>query len=280
MIGVTKKVVLKAQRGQFEKIEDLITVEEPLELVVWSYRDKIRTPHALSVTMRTPGEEENWAVGFLITEGVIYSYDEIDKIDLEYGIHKGWPERVHVYLKSTSSFSPDKFVRHFYANSSCGVCGKSSIDQVTRTISYILKPQLPLISSSLLKVLPQKLDRVQSLFNKTGSIHATALFDSNGNLLRMCEDVGRHNAMDKLIGYAIQSHLIPLSDKLALVSGRASFELVQKALVAGIPILAAIGAPSSLAIELAEAHNMTLIGFLSASGMNVYTGQQRIIFPA
>ena len=276
MIGAEEKLISRLRDGNLSKVQDLITVEEPLELVLWAFNGKIRTPVPLSVTMRTPGEEEYWTIGFLITEGVIESAEEIEKIDLEFGIHEKWPERVHVYLNAETSFNSDNLTRHFYANSSCGVCGKASIDQVKQNVPFFLDIAKPKLTWEFLKELPIQLDRDQFLFNKTGSIHATALFDTQGNLIKVCEDVGRHNAMDKLIGFAVKNLQLPLSAYVVLVSGRASFELIQKALMGGIPVVLAIGAPSSLAIDLAQSHQQTLVGFLSKTGMNIYSDPGRI----
>jgi FdhD protein len=167
--------------------------------------------------------------------------------------------------------------RHFYTSSSCGVCGKTSIELVQQQSCFVLDPNFPKISTKILIELPQKLRETQSVFEQTGGIHAAALFDRKGNLLALREDVGRHNALDKLLGFSLKENLIPLRENILLLSGRISFELVQKAAIAGIPIIAAIGAPSSLAIELAAENNITLIGFLREERMNIYTFENRVI---
>lgn len=184
---------------------------------------------------------------------------------------------LQVELAAHVLFEMEKLQRHFYTSSSCGVCGKTSIELVLQQSCFILDANFPKISTKILIELPQKLRATQSVFEETGGIHAAALFDCNGTLLTLREDVGRHNALDKLIGFALKENLIPLQENILLLSGRISFELVQKAAIAGIPIIAAIGAPSSLAIELAAENNITLIGFLRDERMNIYTFENRIV---
>ncbi|MGB1243259.1 MAG: formate dehydrogenase accessory sulfurtransferase FdhD, partial [Chitinophagales bacterium] len=214
----------------------------------------------------------------LFAEGIISSYndvlqvrygDDAQTVDLQGNV-------VIVTLQPTVKVAIEKLDRHFYTTSSCGVCGKASIELVQSHTCYYLPPNTPKIPTKTFLLLPQKLRQEQTLFENTGGIHAAALFDKEGNLMYLCEDVGRHNALDKLIGKALQEGKIPLKDSIVLVSGRASFELIQKALMAGIPILAAVGAPSSLAVELADTYGMTLIGFLRNQQFNVYTGVERI----
>ena len=169
-----------------------------------------------------------------------------------------------------------KWNRHFYTSSSCGVCGKTSIDMVETTSCFFIPKGKPVVSKATLFDLPDKLRAAQLVFDQTGAIHAAALFDTEGALLALREDVGRHNALDKLIGWAMQNHRLPLNDTILLVSGRTSFELVQKAMMAGIAIIAAVGAPSSLAVELADDFEMTLVGFLRQRRFNIYAGSERI----
>ena len=182
-----------------------------------------------------------------------------------------------VELHPAAQFDAARLQRHFYTSSSCGICGKASLEMVQNQSAFLLPAHHPIISPETLLLLPEALLPQQSLFNHTGGIHAAGLFSSSGDLLYLREDVGRHNALDKVIGAALQKKEFPLNDTILLVSGRAGFELVQKTVMAGIPIMAAVGAPSSLAVELAEAHNLTLVGFLRDGGFNIYTGGERIV---
>ena len=182
-----------------------------------------------------------------------------------------------VELHPSARFDAARLQRHFYTSSSCGICGKASLEMVQNQSAFLLPAHQPVISPETLLHLPEALLPQQSLFNHTGGIHAAGLFSSSGDLLYLREDVGRHNALDKVIGAALQKKEFPLNDNILLVSGRAGFELVQKTVMAGIPIMAAVGAPSSLAVELAEAQNLTLVGFLRDGGFNIYTGGERIL---
>lgn len=252
---------------------DTLATEEPMEIRLISYFGDRQNSNSISVTMRTPGNDFELAAGFLLTEGVITNTEEsIESISYctdpkeiqNYNI-------VNVRLKPSVKFEMERLSRHFYTNSSCGVCGKASLDLV-RTVC----PSLPVgdfkISRELLRTLPQKLGNAQKLFSITGGLHACALFDVAGNLIAIREDVGRHNAIDKLIGSMLLQKKLPASNRIVLVSGRASFELVQKSLMAGIPVLASVGAPSSLAVDLAKEYGMTLIGFLRHDRYNIYAG--------
>jgi FdhD protein len=239
-----------------------------------------RQRKSLSITMRTPtGHDFELAAGFLLSEGIITNFTQISSIRYiananEAAILQG--NVLQIDLHARVPFAMEKLQRHFYTSSSCGVCGKTAIELVQQQSCYLLSPDFPKVSSSVVVQLPAKLRQVQSLFEETGGIHAAALFDTEGNLLAMREDVGRHNALDKLLGFALKENLIPLREKILLLSGRISFELVQKAAIAGIPMIAAIGAPSSLAIELAAENNITLIGFLREERFNIYTFRERI----
>jgi FdhD protein len=252
---------------------DTIAVEEPLEIIV-SYGSP-RKRKTLAVTMRTPDDDTHLALGFLYTEGIISSKKEVANMRfLE-------ENSLLVDLHENVNFDIEKLNRHFYTTSSCGVCGKASLEAVSTQSCYILNKNFPLISKNILfKINTQIIDN-QPLFKQTGGTHASALFDlSEANFdfkyIKTMEDVGRHNALDKIIGYALKNDMLPLSNHLLVVSGRASFELIQKALMAGIPIVAAVGAPSSLAVDLAVENNMTLIGFLKKNTLNVYSGFERI----
>lgn len=224
------------------------------------------TSRSIAVTMRTPGEDQELAFGFLFTEGIISSVAQIDEIK------KRGCNVVEVILNSEIEVDPALLDRHSFIASSCGVCGKKSIEAVQARRTYTPSVPFPSIAPEIILALPDKLRQGQKSFGRTGGIHASGLFDMNGNLLMVREDVGRHNALDKLIGACANSGLLPLDKHIIAVSGRASFELVQKAARAGATALAAVGAPSSLAVELAQSSGITLMGFVKATGFNIYTG--------
>ncbi len=261
---------------------DTLAVEAPLEIQIAWGRGAARTRKSIAVTMRTPGHDFDLARGFLFSEGIIISDKEV--IQMRYlteQLDEASQENVVlVDLHPELCFDADRLSRHFYTSSSCGICGKASIDLVQSTCRFLLPPGKPFISDDFLFALPQQLNQQQALFAQTGGIHAAALFDQHGNLQLLREDVGRHNALDKLIGAALKLQAVPLFDSVILVSGRAGFELVQKSIMAGVPILAAVGAASSLAVELAEAHGMTLVGFLRPQKANIYCGAERIQQPS
>ena len=274
-----KKILLKrfnviardeATAGMLTEIEDSLSIEEPLEIRIGYGTAANRQRKAIAVTMRTPGQDFELALGFLYTEGVIFSKNDVKSIRFVA------ENVVLVDLNENVVFDLDKLNRNFYTTSSCGVCGKASLDAVSITTRFLLPKGLPKVSKNMLPVLPEKLLAVQQSFNETGGVHASVLFDTEGGALKIYEDVGRHNALDKLIGWAFQQDILPLKNHILLVSGRASFELIQKASMAGISIVAAVGAPSSLAVELAEENGMTLIGFLKKDTFNVYTGFERV----
>ncbi len=253
--------------------EDKLAIEEPMEIVLHWQQNGQKQERSLSITMRTPTQHDaELAVGFLFTEGIIRESSDVIRVDSDFLTNK-----THITVGPEVAQGLDKLSRNFYTTSSCGVCGKTSLDAVRTQIHHKLTPKIPIVNPAILYQLPTKLLDYQTTFNQTGGIHASGLFDTNGNLLMLYEDVGRHNALDKLIGSAFAQAMLPLSNHILLVSGRASFELVQKALMAGIPILAAVGAPSTLAVELAAANGMTLVGFLKNNSLNVYAGQERIV---
>jgi FdhD protein len=260
-----------------ENRDDLLAIEEPLEIRLGFGPANQREQKSLSVTMRTPGHDYELAAGFLFTEGIIQSFSEIESI--KYCVDTGKKEEkdnvVRVELKPEVIIDFEKLQRHFYTSSSCGVCGKSSIDSVKQQC-HVIQSDLR-VSEKIIHSLPDKLREAQLVFEHTGGLHASALFDAEGKMILLREDVGRHNALDKVIGAMLFKNEIPLSNYVLLVSGRASFELVQKAALAGIPVLAAVGAPSSLAVELAQEAGMTLIGFLREQRFNIYTGEQRVV---
>lgn len=241
--------------------QDLLAVEEPLEIRLGERN--------VAITMRTPGNDEELAAGFLFTEGILRNRDDVSSISL------GERNRVTVTLTDDSNVDFDRLERNFYVSSSCGVCGKASILAVEAIGCPTPARNTPRIEAGLIHALPEKLRARQMVFDRTGGLHAAGLFDTSGQLLDAREDVGRHNAVDKLIGAAFLKRCIPLQDHVLMVSGRASFELVQKALMAGIAVMAAVGAPSSLAVELALRYGMTLIGFVRDRRFNIYSGEAR-----
>jgi FdhD protein len=277
MNNIIKHTITKITHQNISNALDDITVEEPLEIIIRYGSAQKRTLKTIAVTMRTPCDDAFLALGFLYTEGVIFQKEDV----LSYRFLE--ENRIVVELRDSFVFDVEKLNRHFYTTSSCGVCGKASIEAICTDSCFVLSKNYPIVSKHIIFNLSAQLFDNQSLFSKTGGVHASALFNlskneenTEGPLLKLFEDVGRHNALDKLIGWAFQNGLLPLSNSVLLVSGRVSFELVQKAMMAGIPIIAAIGAPSSLAIDLAEQNGMTLIGFLKDNSMNVYCGNERI----
>jgi FdhD protein len=252
------------------QVQDLLAIEEPLEIRIGT--------KTISLTMRTPGHDFELAAGFLFTEGILAGFQQIQKIrrsDARANPRQAG-NSVTVELNPDVEVDFERLQRHFYTTSSCGVCGKASIEALETQGCPVLPRDSPMFESAVIHRLPDMLRREQAVFERTGGLHAAALFDAKGNLTLLREDVGRHNAVDKLIGSEMLRGHTPLHDKLLLVSGRASFELVQKALMGGIPILAAVGAPSSLAVETAQRFNMTLLGFVRERRFNIYSGASRI----
>jgi FdhD protein len=249
-------------------VSDEVATEEPLEIRIEG--------QSVAVLMRTPGNDRELAAGFLATEKVITRANEIFEITVcgSGPINAGESNIVNVTLKNPAAFDAQKFSRNFLISSSCGVCGKASIEAIVQQFSAI-RSRLT-VSAELLLRLPRSLTDAQKTFQRTGGLHACALFDQAGKLVVLREDVGRHNALDKLIGYALLNNLLPLGSHVLLLSGRVSFEMVQKALAAGIAFVAAISAPTSLAVEFARSNNQTLVGFLRGDHMNVYAGAERI----
>lgn len=256
--------------------DDFLAVEEPLEIKIVYGPKENRISKTISITMRTPGEDRELALGFLFTEGIINKAAHI--LDTESTIPSFLNQNT-IEIQLSDDANPDihRLDRHFYTTSSCGVCGKTSIDALKTIRMPELKADFPVIDRNVILSLPSLLTQLQSVFEKTGGIHASAIFDKSGKLLLLKEDVGRHNALDKIAGAALQQGLLPLSEQILLVSGRASFELVQKAAMIGVPLMAAVGAPSSLAAELAEEAGITLVGFLNGKRLNIYTHPGRIL---
>ncbi|MFN4082938.1 MAG: formate dehydrogenase accessory sulfurtransferase FdhD [Bacteroidia bacterium] len=275
--GVATTNIDKFYNNKFENSNDLLAVEEPLEIRLGFGKTQNRQQKSIAVTMRTPGNDFELALGFLITEGIINSIDDV--ISIKYCTEKNLIEQheniVRVELKPEIKIDFDRLNRHFYTTSSCGVCGKSSIEAVSINCKPVSITNFSIEAEKILK-LPETIKNSQLVFEHTGGLHASALFDKTGNLLFIREDVGRHNALDKLIG-AVKSKNLDLSQSILLLSGRASFELIQKSAVAGIPIVCAIGAPSSLAVNLAQNTGITLIGFLRGERFNIYSFRERII---
>ncbi|MEM9390879.1 MAG: formate dehydrogenase accessory sulfurtransferase FdhD [Bacteroidota bacterium] len=263
------------QTGANCNVPDLLAVEEPLEIRIGYGPEAHREQKSLSVTMRTPGYDHELALGFLYTEGVITSFDNVEGIR-----HCQDPDKqetdniIRVELIPEVVLDFNKLQRHFYTTSSCGVCGKSSLEAISKVCEPI-QSELE-VSSKIIRQAPELLNISQTTFRHTGGIHATGLFNAKGDLIILREDVGRHNALDKVLGAAIMKGMIPLKESFILVSGRASFELVQKAVMAGVPLMAAVGAPSSLAVQLASELGLTLIGFLKEDIFNVYAGSERV----
>jgi FdhD protein len=257
---------------------DALAIEEPLEIrIAYGPKDN-RTVKNISVTMRTPGNDAELAAGFLFTEGIIQKQQDIAAIDYCFiACAENKENVIRVDLDESVIPNLQNTERNFYTTSSCGVCGKGSINAIRTVSAYAGSQDDNFISADILHKLPETLSSHQKVFADTGGLHASALFTPTGELLLVREDVGRHNALDKLIGAAIGKNWLPLHKNILLLSGRASFELVQKAAMAGITVIAAVGAPSSLAVQLAAEFNITLIGFLRNGRFNIYTAARRVL---
>lgn len=252
---------------------DFLATEEPLEIRVEYGPAGARISQTLSITMRTPGADEDLVRGFLLTESIVRNAGEIS------GVRTVSENVVLAQLDPAAAFDMARLDRHFYTSSSCGVCGKTSIDAVKTNASCTrISLTNKTLESKVLYGLPDRLRESQESFEVTGGLHAAALFDWKGGLLAVREDVGRHNALDKLIGHYATAHSIPFEDRILLLSGRASFELLQKAAVAAIPVVCAVGAPSSLAVATAEEFGIVLVGFLRGQRFNVYSGYEAFTF--
>ena len=258
---------------------EVVATEEPLEIrLAYSSADGQRAEKSVSITMRTPGNDQELAVGFLFTEGIVRAAADVQSVaPCGPPAPNGLINVVKVELAPGVGVDLEKLERHFYTSSSCGVCGKASIDAVAVQGRYDLHAAALSVERDVLGTLPAALQAQQAVFEQTGGLHASGLFDRKGNIEIVREDVGRHNALDKLIGRALTDGRVPLLDRGIVVSGRASFELMQKAMVAGCPLLAAVGAPSSLAVELAKEFGMTLVGFLKPGRFNIYNRADRIV---
>jgi FdhD protein len=267
----TRRRVVRVVDGRVSARPDTLAAEEPLEIRVGG--------RPLSVTMRTPGHDFDLAAGFLVSEGVVGRAGELSAIRYCAGATVDGGNTYNVLDVSLAPGvpPPDPSVeRNFYTTSSCGLCGKASLDAVRSTSRWTVEDDELEVDIDTVTKMPDTLRTAQLVFDRTGGLHAAGLFTRDGRLLCLREDVGRHNAVDKVIGWALREDRLPLSGTVLMVSGRASFELVQKAVMAGIPVLAAVSAPSSLAVELAAEMGLTLIGFLRGTSMNVYTGSRRL----
>jgi len=272
--------ITKINHAAITETSDALAIEEPLELRLEFGPEHNRQIQNISVTMRTPGNDKELALGFLFTEGIITQQKGVAKIEHSFiACAENKENTMQVSLHEDTIPNLRNTERNFYTTSSCGVCGKGSINAIRTVSVYQYQQDDNFINAAILHKLPTILSKHQEVFADTGGLHASALFMPNGELLLVREDVGRHNALDKLIGAAINNNWLPLTKNILLLSGRASFELVQKAAMAGITVIAAVGAPSSLAVELANEFNITLIGFLRNERFNIYTAAHRILIP-
>lgn len=281
-VSIKKIPIKRVSYLEFTDTTDALAIEEPLEIRLEYGTEKDRKVQNVSVTMRTPGNDAELATGFLFTEGVIKTQVEIANADYCFiACAENKENVIQVSLVPDAIPNLNNTERNFYTTSSCGVCGKGSINAI-RTVSTFTpkKSDQIVINAELLYDLPVVLQQHQAVFADTGALHASALFNLKGELQLVREDVGRHNALDKLIGASLNNDQLPLDNSILLLSGRASFELIQKAAMAGIQIVASVGAPSSLAVELAEEFNITLIGFLRNNRFNIYTAAHRILLRA
>jgi FdhD protein len=267
----TARRVIRVADGRAEAFDDRLVGEEPLEIRAAGPGER---PVAVAVTLRTPGGEAELAVGFLRTEGLIDGPSDVDSVSYGDPSRDAQPDDT-VVVHLTHPFDASRVAeRHFVATASCGICGKASIEEVAVRSNPI--PPGPVIDPSVVEALPDRLRAAQAVFEATGGLHAAALFTPDGELLAEHEDVGRHNALDKLVGAQLLANALPLHDRIVLLSGRIGFELVQKAAVAGVPIVCAVGAPSDLAVEAGERLGVTLVGFLRGDSFNVYSHRDRI----
>jgi FdhD protein len=268
--------VTRHRGGLIQREKDSLSVEEPLEIrVAWGDLET-RTVEALAVTMRTPGEDFDLVAGFLLGEGIVNSADELEELTYCRGQETQEYNVVEARLRPGISFDLERLRRNVFTSSSCGVCGKVSLEAVAFSGCTNLEDEFR-VEGQLLPGLPDTLLEGQGVFARTGGLHAAGLFGANGELYALREDVGRHNAVDKVLGRTLLDRKLPADDRILVVSGRASFEIVQKALMARVPVLVAVGAPSSLAVDLSEEFGQTLVGFARGDGFNVYCGNARLI---
>ena len=275
----SKYKIVKFRENKFENVDDFISIEEPLEISIRYKEHDKWIKNSLSITMRTPGHDEDLVRGFLFNEQIIQSLNDIETIE-SFGEKVGQyniQNKILVTLNNSKNVNISKIKRDFLINSSCGVCGKSSLDALEILKKEKTSKSNPKLSKEVLINSPSMLRENQSEFAKTGGIHASGLFSSNGNLISLREDVGRHNALDKLIGNSLISKNLQPNDQFITCSGRLNFELVQKVLMTNIGLMIGVGAPTSLAIDLANKFDMTLVGFVKEDSFNVYTNKQKVI---
>ena len=275
----SKYKIVKFRKNKFENVDDFISIEEPLEISIRYKEHDKWIKNSLSITMRTPGHDEDLVRGFLFNEQIIQGLNDIETIE-SFGEKVGQyniQNKILVTLNNSKNVNISKIKRDFLTNSSCGVCGKSSLDALEILKKEKTSKSNPKLSKEVLINSPSMLRENQSEFAKTGGIHASGLFSSNGNLISLREDVGRHNALDKLIGNSLISKNLQPNDQFITCSGRLNFELVQKVLMTNIGLMIGVGAPTSLAIDLANKFDMTLVGFVKEDSFNVYTNKQKVI---
>lgn len=275
----SKYKILKYKSQITNKIEDLISIEEPLEISIRFKNQKKWIENIISITMRTPGNDEDLVRGFLFNERIIEKNEFIEKIE---GVGEtvgkyNLKNKIIVTLNNSENIDIDKIKRNFLTNSSCGVCGKTSLDSLEIIKKDKILKSLPKITKELIIKSPKILRDNQSEFSKTGGIHASGLFSSNGEIVSIREDVGRHNALDKLIGYSLNKGILNPASQFIACSGRLNFELVQKVLMTNIGILIGVGAPTSLAIDLANKFDITLVGFVKDDSFNIYSNEDRVL---
>jgi len=275
----SKYKTIKYKQNKSSNSEDLISIEEPLEMVV-RYKKKSKwIDNSISITMRTPTNDENLIIGLLFCEGIVHKISEIKKIEF-LGEKVGkfdLQNKIRVTLNNSENLNTKHLRRNFLTNSSCGVCGKTSMDSLEIICKTKINKDIPKIKSSLITKIPNLLTQSQSEFSKTGGIHSSALFNKKGKSLVIEEDVGRHNALDKVIGHSLKNSIFDTKNQFIACSGRISFELVQKTFMANIGLLMGVGAPTSLAIDLAKRFDITLIGFVKSDSFNIYCGKNRIL---
>jgi len=263
-----------------EEVQDHISVEEPLEMSLKFKRGDKWNVENISITMRTPGNDEDLISGFLYNERIIEYINEIEKVEKKGEIVGDYnlQNKIEVTINNTKNLDIGKIKRNFITNSSCGVCGKTSLDSIEVLKTEKTDLSFPKIDYNIILKSPEFLQSNQSEFSKTGGIHASALMDKNGGVIAVREDVGRHNALDKLIGHVLKNKIIKPENQFIACSGRLNFELVQKALMSNIGLMAGVGAPTSLAIDLAKRFDMTLVGFVKSDSFNIYCNKNRILF--
>ena len=271
--------IIKSTKSKKEKVKDQISVEEPLEMSLKYKKNDEWIVENISITMRTPGNDEDLISGFLFNEKIIENINEIEKIEKkgetvgDYNLQN----KIVATINNTKNLDIGKLKRNFLTNSSCGICGKTSLDSIEVIKQEKLDLSYPLIEEEVIMKSPKLLIDRQSEFSRTGGIHASALIDKNSNIVALREDVGRHNALDKLIGFSLKKKIIDPRNQFLACSGRLNFELVQKGLMANIGLMAGVGAPTSLAIDLAKRFNITLLGFVKEESFNIYNNIDRII---